>query len=43
MQFTLHHAMVTVDDGSLEIELSFDDDDDAVLTAHSEMTSSTAC
>jgi hypothetical protein len=31
------------DDGSLEIELSFDDGDDAILTAHREMTSSTAC
>jgi hypothetical protein len=31
------------DDDSLEIELSFDDGDDAVLTAHREMTSSTAC
>jgi hypothetical protein len=31
------------DDGSLEIELSFDDGDDATLTAHRETTSSTAC
>ena len=31
------------DDGSLEIELSFDDGDDAILTAHRKMTSSTAC
>ena len=31
------------DDGSLEIELSFDDGDDAILTAHREMTSSVAC
>ena len=31
------------DDGSLEIELSFDDGDDAILTAHPETTSSTAC
>ncbi len=31
------------DDGSLEIELSFDDGDDAILTANRETTSSTAC
>jgi transposase len=31
------------DDGSLEIELSFDDGDDAILTAHRETTYSTAC
>jgi hypothetical protein len=31
------------DDGSLEIALSFDDGDDAILTAHREPTSSTAC
>jgi hypothetical protein len=31
------------DDGSLEIELSFDNGDDAILTAQREMTSSTAC
>ena len=31
------------DDGSLEIELSFDNGDDAVLTAHRQWTSSTAC
>jgi hypothetical protein len=31
------------DNGSLEIELSFDDGDDATLTAHRETTSSTAC
>jgi len=31
------------DDGSLEIELSFDNGDDAVLTAHRQRTSSTAC
>jgi hypothetical protein len=31
------------EDGSLEIELSFDDGDDAILTAHRETTSSTAC
>jgi hypothetical protein len=30
------------DDGSLEIELSFDDGDDAILTTHRETTSSTA-
>jgi hypothetical protein len=31
------------DDGSLEIELSFNDGDNAILTAHRETTSSTAC
>jgi len=31
------------DDGSLEIELSFNDGDDAILTAHRETTSPTAC
>jgi len=31
------------DNGSLEIELSFDDGDDAILTARRETTSSTAC
>ena len=31
------------DNGSLEVELSFDDGDDAILTAHRETTSSTAC
>jgi hypothetical protein len=31
------------DDGSLEIELCFDDGDDATLTAQREMNSSTAC
>jgi hypothetical protein len=29
--------------GFLQIELSFDDGDDAILTAYREMTSSTAC
>jgi hypothetical protein len=31
------------DDSSLEIELSFDDGDNAMLSAHRDMTSSTAC
>jgi hypothetical protein len=31
------------DDGSLEIELSFDNGDNAVLAAHRQWTSSTAC
>ena len=31
------------DDGTIEVELSFDNGDDAILTGRRECTSSTAC